>query len=103
MSATMTADDELTITTLDPFEAVSHSAAEAENLRVRATLMEKINQQLDELAWTQMTIAEHLGLGQPRVSDLRRNRVSKFSTDALVVIGAKLGIRVAPPMPEDVA
>jgi predicted XRE-type DNA-binding protein len=34
------------------------------------------------------------GTTQPRVSDLCRGKISKFSLDALVAIGSKLGIHV---------
>jgi predicted XRE-type DNA-binding protein len=35
-----------------------------------------------------------LGITQPRLSDLYRGKISKFSLDALVEIASKLGIHV---------
>jgi predicted XRE-type DNA-binding protein len=35
-----------------------------------------------------------LGITQPRLSDVYRGKISKFSLDALVEIASKLGIRV---------
>ncbi|WP_394753796.1 helix-turn-helix domain-containing protein [Crenothrix sp.] len=36
--------------------------------------------------WTQASAATHCGLTQPRVNDLLRGRLSRFSLDALVNI-----------------
>jgi predicted XRE-type DNA-binding protein len=38
--------------------------------------------------------AKRCGVTQPRINDLLRGRVSRFSLDALVNIAAKLGCRV---------
>ncbi len=94
MSTTMTADKADAFTTADPFDAVTRTSGEAANLRARAALMDAINDRLDDFGWTQAAAATHLGVTQPRVSDLRRDRVSKFSLDALVLIGAKVGVGV---------
>jgi hypothetical protein len=49
---------------------------------------------LDGAGWSQSIAAQNLGLTQPRVSDLYRGKISKFSLDALVEIASKLGIHV---------
>jgi predicted XRE-type DNA-binding protein len=45
-------------------------------------------------AWPQVEAAEHCGVTQPRINDLLRGRVSRFSLDALVNISTALGCRV---------
>ena len=42
----------------------------------------------------QAEAAKRLGLTQPRLNDLLRGRVDKFSLDALVNIAPRAGIRV---------
>jgi predicted XRE-type DNA-binding protein len=44
--------------------------------------------------WTQIVAAQHCGVTQPRINDLLRGRVSRFSLDALVNISTALGCRV---------
>ena len=44
--------------------------------------------------WTQVEAAQHCGVTQPRINDLLRGRVSRFSLDALVNISTALGCRV---------
>ena len=44
--------------------------------------------------WTQVEAAHPCGVTQPRINDLLRGRVSRFSLDALVNISTSLGCRV---------
>jgi predicted XRE-type DNA-binding protein len=61
---------------------------------LRAALIRAIRHQIDGVGWSQSIAAQNLGLIQPRVSDLYRGKISKFSLDALVGIASKLGIHV---------
>lgn len=51
-----------------------------------------INDRIDDLGWRQTVTAANVGISQPRVSSLRRCRLSEFSLDALVRIGMPLGV-----------
>lgn len=44
--------------------------------------------------WKQTEATEHCGVTQPRINDLLRGRVLRFSLDALVNIATALGRRV---------
>lgn len=44
--------------------------------------------------WTQVESAERCGVTQPRINDLLRGRMSRFSIDARVNIATGLGKRV---------
>jgi predicted XRE-type DNA-binding protein len=44
--------------------------------------------------WTQLEAAKQCGVTQPRINELLRGRISRFSLDALVNIAASLGQRV---------
>ena len=76
------------------WDALADTRDEAANLRVRAELMEQIAAIVQEGGWTQVEAATHCGVTQPRISDLLRGRISRFSLDALVNIASALGRRV---------
>ncbi len=76
------------------WDAIADTPEEAANLRVRSDLMDKIAAIVEEKGWTQLEAAGHCGVTQPRVNDLLRGRISRFSLDALVNIAAALGHRV---------
>lgn len=67
---------------------------QAANLRARAELMRQIAAIIKANEWKQAEAANHCGVTQPRVNDLLRGRVSRFSLDALVNIATALGRRV---------
>jgi len=76
------------------WDAVADTPAEAANLRVRSQLMQEIADIVSENGWKQAEAARRCGVTQPRVNDLLRGRVSRFSLDALVNIATALGREV---------
>jgi len=76
------------------WDAIADTPEEAANLRARAELMQKIAALLKQREWTQAEAASRCGVTQPRINDLLRGRVSRFSLDALVNIATALGCRV---------
>ncbi|ANE05575.1 helix-turn-helix domain-containing protein [Corynebacterium crudilactis] len=76
------------------WDFLSDTPGEAENLRLRSQLLLHINEHLDEFGWSQKVAGEKLDLTQPRVSDLVNGKISKFSLDALVNIGVKVGVHM---------
>lgn len=76
------------------WDAIADTPEEAANLRVRSELMDKITALIEKNGWTQIQAAGHCGVTQPRINDLLRGRISRFSLDALVNIAAALGQRV---------
>ncbi|MBK9169097.1 MAG: XRE family transcriptional regulator [Bryobacterales bacterium] len=76
------------------WDAITDTPGEAANLRARAELMRQIAALVKKQGWTQVEAAEHCGVTQPRINDLLRGRVSRFSLDALVNISTALGCRV---------
>jgi predicted XRE-type DNA-binding protein len=75
------------------WDAITDTPEQAANLRARAELMQKIAARLRQHDWTQGE-ARRCGVTQPRINDLLRGRVSRFSLDALVNIATALGCRV---------
>lgn len=76
------------------WDALADTPEQAANLRARAELMQKIAKIVQESGWTQTEAAARCGVTQPRISDLLRGRVSRFSLDALVNIATAIGRRV---------
>ena len=76
------------------WDAIADTPEEAANLRVRSELMDKITELVEKNGWTQLEAAQRCGVTQPRISDLLRGRISRFSLDALVNIATALGCRV---------
>lgn len=76
------------------WDALADTAEEAANLKVRAELMRKIAAIIQETGWTQAAAAERCGISQPRMNDLLRGRIARFSLDALVNMASALGQRI---------
>lgn len=77
------------------WDAISDSPAEAENMKMRSVFMMAIKQFADSQEGTQADKAERLGLTQPRLNDLLKGRIGKFSLDSLVNIAAKAGLAIS--------
>jgi predicted XRE-type DNA-binding protein len=76
------------------WDAIADTPEEAANLRARAELMQQIEAIVKTAGWTQVEAAKRCGVTQPRMNDLLRGRVSRFSLDALVNMATALGRRV---------
>jgi predicted XRE-type DNA-binding protein len=76
------------------WDALADTPEQAANLRARAELMQQIAAIVAESGWTQTDAAARCGVTQPRMNDLLRGRVSRFSLDALVNIATAIGRRV---------
>jgi predicted XRE-type DNA-binding protein len=67
---------------------------EAERLSIQGGLASALIQEIKARKWTQAAAAKALGIAQPRVNDLLRGRLDRFSIDALVVYLSRLGVQV---------
>ena len=76
------------------WDAIADTPEQAANLQARAELMRQIAAIIKAKDWKQADAATHCGVTQPRINDLLRGRVSRFSLDALVNIATALGRRV---------
>jgi predicted XRE-type DNA-binding protein len=76
------------------WDAIADTPQQSANLQARAELMRKIAGIVKRNKWTQAEAAKRCGVTQPRINDLLRGRVSRFSLDALVNIATSLGHRV---------
>ena len=84
----------LTCSSGNVFRDLGFAPEDAAHLRVRADLMIKIEKVLKSRGLKQTEAAKLMGITQPRVSDLLRGRLELFSSDALIDMLARLGVRV---------
>ena len=76
------------------WDALEDSPEAAEHLRIRSQLMREAQRLVRESGLNQTAAARQAGVTQPRMSDLVRGRISKFSSDALVDIIRAFGKRI---------
>ena len=76
------------------WDAIADSPEEAANLRARADLMHGISDIVRAAGWTETEAAKRCGLTQPRMNNLLRGEISRFSLDSLVNIATALGQRI---------
>jgi len=76
------------------FRDLGFAAEEATNLKVRADLMIRLSKLIDTRGLTQAEAAALFGVTQPRVSDLVRGKIGRFSIDTLVAMLGNAGLTV---------
>jgi predicted XRE-type DNA-binding protein len=76
------------------WDALEDTPEQAESLKLRSVFMLAIEEHLTRQGGTQTEHARRLGLTQPRLNDLLKGRIHKFSLDALVNIAVRAGLQV---------
>lgn len=76
------------------WDALVDSPEEAENLRVRSKLMRAISRTVKSWEMSQKDAAERLHVTQPRLNDLLKGKIDKFSLDALVNMLANADLEI---------
>jgi predicted XRE-type DNA-binding protein len=78
----------------DVFVDLGFSPAESKNLRIRSELMTALRKFIEEQGLTQAEAAKRLNVSQPRISDLVRGKLSRFSLDTLVTMLTDAGLDI---------
>jgi predicted XRE-type DNA-binding protein len=76
------------------FRDLGFPPAEAENLLIRSDLMAALQRQMLERGLTRVQAAKLFGVSQPRISDLKRDKIDRFTIDTLINMLAHAGLRV---------
>ena len=76
------------------FDGFSHGSDGAANLKLRAKLMDRLIDYVEQRGLTQAEAAQHFHVAQGRVSYLLNGKISKFTIDALVNMCTSAGIEV---------
>lgn len=79
----------------DVFDALESDPVRRKNLKLRSQLMSEINAKIDEERKTQKELAKILETTQPRISALRKGKVSGFRLDMLFDFSVRLGLKIS--------
>jgi predicted XRE-type DNA-binding protein len=76
------------------WDAIEDTPAEAENMKLRSSLMMALKEHIARTGMSQSQAAKLFGVTQPRVSDLIRAKINLFGLDALVNMATAAGLHV---------
>ena len=76
------------------WDALADTSEEAAYLKMRSDLMIAIQESVESWNVTQTVAARRLGVSQPRLNDLLRGRMGRFSLEALVEMAMRAGLVV---------
>jgi predicted XRE-type DNA-binding protein len=83
------------------FADLGFSPAESRNLRLRSQMTTALRKFIEKEGLTQAGAAKRPKVSQPRISDLTRGKISRFSLDTLVNmlgdVGLEVNFRIKPP------
>ncbi|HEY0851996.1 MAG TPA: XRE family transcriptional regulator [Bradyrhizobium sp.] len=76
------------------WDAIEGAPAQAENMKLRSTLMMALKDHIVRSGLSQSDAAKLLGVTQPRISDLMRGKIELFGLDTLVNMIGAAGLHV---------
>ena len=76
------------------WDALVDTPEEAENLRIRSKLMRAITRVVKSWDVSQTEAASRLHITQPRLNDLLKGKIDKYSLDALVNLLASADLEI---------
>ncbi len=76
------------------WDALEDTPEEAANMTFRADLMLAVERKVRAWNVTQAQAAKRLGITQPRLNDLLKGKIAKFSLDALIGLARRAGLTV---------
>lgn len=76
------------------WDALEDTPSEAANMRARAAFLLAIQSAVESWNMTQKEAAARMGVTQPRMNDLLKGRIDRFSLDALMNLAHLAGLSV---------
>ena len=76
------------------WDALETDPAERASMKIKSRLMMDIESCIKKQGLTQKQAAKKMGVTQPRISDLVRGKINRFTIDMLVNMLARLGMHV---------
>lgn len=76
------------------WDAIEPTPEMAETMKLRSALMTALDEHIARQGWSQAEAAKHLGVTQPRISDLARGKINQFTLDMLVKLASRAGLHV---------
>jgi len=86
-------EERVTASSGNVFVDLGFDEAEAKVMAMRAEVMIRIEQRLKAQGWTQTEAAKHLGITQPRVSQIKKGAWQEFSLDTLLKLAGRAGLK----------
>ena len=77
------------------WDAIEDDPTVAANMTMRSDLLIALQQRVESWKVTQAQAARRLAITQPRLNDLLRSRINKFSLDTLVNLANRAEVRVS--------
>ena len=77
------------------WDAIEDSQSAAVSMKARAQLLRALQKTVASWNLSQKASAKRLGLTQPRLNDLLRGKIDKFSLDALFDLTGRVGLTVS--------
>ena len=74
------------------FDAIEEDAGIAEQLKIKAALMDCIRKYIKDNDLTQQEAADLMGVQRSRIGDVSRGHITVFSIDSLVAMAARVGL-----------
>lgn len=78
------------------FEEFSSDPVEFNMKELKAKLLIVLVTMIRQKGWTQSDAAKELGVSQPRISNLFKAHIEKFSIDTLIEMLVRIGYKVVP-------
>jgi len=76
------------------WDAIEDTREDAENMKLRSQLMMSLKGHISRTGMSQAQAAQLFGVTQPRVSDLVRGKIDRFSLDMLVNMATAAGLHI---------
>jgi predicted XRE-type DNA-binding protein len=76
------------------WDALADNPAEAATMTMRSNVMAALTDAVRAWDMTPAKAARRLGIAQPRLNDLLRGRIDKFSLDTLLTLATRAGLKV---------
>jgi len=76
------------------WDAIENTQVEAASMKARSELMIALRDIIERQGITQAEAAKKLGITQPRLNDLLRGRINRFSLDALFDLAVRAGLEL---------
>jgi len=76
------------------WDAIEDDPNAAAVMTMRSNVMIAVNDTVRGWNTTQARAAKRLGITQPRLNDLLRGKINKFSLDTLLTLAARAGLKI---------
>jgi predicted XRE-type DNA-binding protein len=76
------------------WDALIDDPGEAAVMTARSRLMIAVTEAVESWNSSPVAAARRLGITQPRLNDLLKGRIDKFSLDTLLILAGKAGLKV---------